>query len=110
MTPEALGGIVARSSKNPAVATRLGTTEMADTLDKPNSVLFLDEYNRAKTEIRGAVLTLVQNHLVYDPESDSGYKFLPNFLFTVAAINPANTNYKGAKELDPAEKSRFYTL
>ena len=110
MTPEALGGIVARSSKNPAVATRLGTTEMADTLDKPNSVLFLDEYNRAKTEIRGAVLTLVQNHLVYDPESDSGYKFLPNFLFTVAAINPANTHYKGAKELDPAEKSRFYTL
>ena len=108
--PETLGGIVARSSKNPAVATRLGTTDLADALDKPNSVLFLDEYNRAKTEIRGAVLTLVQNHLIYDPESDSGYKFLPNFLFTVAAINPSNTTYKGAKELDPAEKSRFYTL
>ena len=77
--PETLGGIVARSSKNPAVATRLGTTDLADALDKPNSVLFLDEYNRAKTEIRGAVLTLVQNHLIYDSESDSGYKFLPNF-------------------------------
>lgn len=108
--PETLGGIVARSSKNPAFAKRLGTTDLADALDKPNSVLFLDEYNRAKTEIRGAVLTLVQNHLIYDSESDSGYKFLPNFLFTVAAINPSNTTYKGAKELDPAEKSRFYTL
>ena len=36
--------------------------------------------------------------------------FLDNFLFTVAAINPPNAAYKGAKEMDPAEKSRFYRV
>lgn len=110
MGPEAFGGIIARDSDDPRYATRLGTNEMIKALDKPRSVLFLDEYNRAKTEVRGAVLTLVQNHMVWDPTEENQEKYLPNFLFTVAAINPPNGAYKGAKELDPAELSRFYTL
>lgn len=110
MGPEAFGGIIARDAEDPRYATRLGTNEMIKELEKPDSVLFLDEYNRSKTEVRGAVLTLVQNHRVWDPTQPSGEKFLENFLFTVAAINPPNAAYKGAKEMDPAEVSRFYSL
>ena len=110
MGPEAFGGIIARDADDPRYATRLGTNEMIKDLEKPNSVLFLDEYNRSKTEVRGAVLTLVQNHMVWDPTQETREKFLPNFLFTVAAINPPNAAYKGAKEMDPAEVSRFYTV
>lgn len=110
MGPEAFGGIIAKDSNDPRYATRLGTNEMIRSLSKPNSVLFLDEYNRSKTEIRGAVLTLVQNHMVWDPTEENEEKFLDNFLFTIAAINPPNASYKGAKELDPAEQSRFFSL
>lgn len=110
MGPEAFGGIIAKDSKDPRYATRLGTNEMIRSLSKPNSVLFLDEYNRSKTEIRGAVLTLVQNHMVWDPTEENEERFLDNFLFTIAAINPPNASYKGAKELDPAEQSRFFSL
>lgn len=110
MGPEAFGGIIAKDSNDPRYATRLGTNEMIRSLSKPNSVLFLDEYNRSKTEIRGAVLTLVQNHMVWDPTEENEERFLDNFLFTIAAINPPNASYKGAKELDPAEQSRFFSL
>ena len=110
MGPEAFGGIIAKDSNDPRYATRLGTNEMIRSLSKPNSVLFLDEYNRSKTEIRGAVLTLVQNHMVWDPTQENEERFLDNFLFTIAAINPPNASYKGAKELDPAEQSRFFSL
>lgn len=110
MGPEAFGGIIAKDTEDPRYATRLGTNEMIRALSKPNSVLFLDEYNRSKTEIRGAVLTLVQNHMVWDPTAENEERFLDNFLFTIAAINPPNASYKGAKELDPAEQSRFYSL
>lgn len=110
MGPEAFGGIVARDADDPRYATRLGTNEMIKALEKPNSVLFLDEYNRSKTEVRGAVLTLVQNHMVWDPTEENQERFLENFLFTVAAINPSGSVYKGAKEMDPAEQSRFYTV
>ena len=107
MGPEAFGGIVTKDAEDPRYATRIGTNEMIKALEKPNSVLFLDEYNRSKTEIRGAVLTLVQNHRVWDPTEPNGERFLDNFLFTIAAINPPNANYKGAKEMDPAELTRF---
>lgn len=110
MGPEAFGGIIAKDKDDPRYATRLGTNEMIRALDKPNSVLFLDEYNRSKTEIRGAVLTLVQNHMVWDPTAENEERFLDNFLFTIAAINPPNSSYRGAKELDPAEQSRFFSL
>ncbi len=106
MDPSALGGIVARDMNDTDYAKRLGTKEFG-TLDAPNSVLFLDEYNRAKSEIRGALLTLVQDHVVWDPKAEGEMRHLPNFLFTVAAINPSGNIYKGAKEMDPAERSRF---
>lgn len=110
MGAEMLGGIVTKDPDDPKHATRIVTDEFINALNKPNTVLFLDEYNRSKTEIRGAILTLVQNHIVIDPSEPDGKKFLENLLFTIAAINPPNASYKGAKDLDPAEKSRYYTL
>lgn len=109
MGAEAFGGIVTKDSEDPRYATRIGTNEMIRELSPPRSVLFLDEYNRSKTEIRGAVLTLVQNHMVWDPTAENNERRLDNFLFTIAAINPPNAAYKGAKEMDPAEMSRFYS-
>ena len=107
MNPADLGGIVARDADDPRYATRLGSSEFAKSLSKPNSVLFLDEYNRAKQEMRGSLLTLVQDHVIWDPNAEGEQGYLENFLFTVAAINPANSAYAGAKPLDPAERSRF---
>ena len=86
-------------------ATKVRTSEF-DLLDKPNSVLFLDEYNRAPANVRATMLTLVNDHIILDPQAENGYKFFPNFLFTIAAINPYSASYE-TKQLDPAEMSRF---
>lgn len=104
---EDFGGIVARDLDNPAHATRLTTELLVKALSRPRSVLFLDEYNRSKDGIRGNVLTLIQNHRFMDPTEEKGYKFLPNFLFTVAAINPPKLADRGASDMNFAEMSRF---
>ena len=106
ITPTDLGGLKMRDVDDPDYAKRIGSKEFINDLSAPNSVLFLDEYNRAKTEVRGTLLTLVNEHVVWDPKSKSGETFLPNFLFTIMAINPATGAYPGARDLDPAERSR----
>ena len=85
--------------------TRLATSEF-DSLDEPSSVLFLDEFNRGRSTVRGTLLRLIQGHTIPDPSKKGSQKFLPNLLFTIAAINPADTNYN-TDPLDDAEKSRF---
>lgn len=108
--PETFGGIVARDPDDPRYATTLGTRAL-DALDRERSVLFLDEYNRAKTDIRGLVLTLIQDHKLPDPaskeEGGDGFRYFPNFLFTVAAMNYDDGSDVGAKQLGGAEKNRF---
>lgn len=86
-------------------ATKLSTDEL-DQLNKPNSVLFLDEWNRAKKDIRGTLLTLINEHYIEDSHVDGGRRYFPNFLFTIAAINPPTPGYN-VDELDAAELSRF---
>ena len=86
-------------------ARRLATTEF-DTLDKPDSVLFLDEFNRGRASVRGTLLTLIQEHLIPDARLPEKVRFLPNLLFTIAAVNPATTDYN-TDPLDDAELSRF---
>lgn len=110
MNASDLGGIVARDPDDPKYATKLGTNEMAKALSRPNSVLFLDEYNRSRADVRSTLLTLVQNHIIWDPNEENSTKYLDNFLFTIAAINPPNSAYRDAKQLDPAEMSRFYSV
>lgn len=91
------------------VAARLSPVEF-DALDDDNSVLFLDEFNRANSAVRGAMLTLINDHVCVDSSSPTGMKEL-DFLFTIAAINPGSggSDYN-TDELDTAERSRFRTV
>ena len=101
------GGIAARDPDDPRYATVLGNNRIIKALEKPNSVLFLDEYNRAKKEVRGLLLTLIQSHKIWDPNAEGQVARLPNFLFTIIATNPSGGVYRGAQEMDPAERTRF---
>lgn len=102
-----VGGAIAPNKDNTEV-NRLATTEF-NALDRPNSVLFLDEYNRAKKTVRSSLLTLVNDHKIRDARNPNGERIFPNFLFTVAAINPPGT-FDDVQELDQAELSRFYQV
>lgn len=102
-----MGGAVA-PDKTGTKVTRLSPTEM-NSLNEPNSVLFLDEYNRGIDQIRGTLLTLIENHTVYDQEAPGFRRELEGFLFTVAAINPFSADYS-TQQLDAAEESRFMTV
>ena len=105
LDPTDLAGIIGRDNDDPRFATRLGNTEFHE-LDEPNSVLFLDEINRASIEVLGALLTLVQNHLIVDPTAPGGKRPLKGMLFTIAAMNPKNANYD-VEDLDMAMRTRF---
>lgn len=99
-----LGGAVANSGRG--TATRLSTEEWDELATVPNSVLFIDEWNRAAPEIRGTLLTLIQDHTIPDARVQGRSRYLPNFLFTIAAINPADANYN-TYQLDDAELGRM---
>lgn len=102
-----LGGAISPSEDRKTVV-RLASTEF-DKLNRPNSVLFLDEYNRAPQSVRTQLLELINSHVVPDEREPSGQRYLENFLFTVAAINPANANYN-TDTLDMAERTRFRNI
>lgn len=77
-------------------------------LEKENSVLFLDEYNRqVKPHIRASLYTLINEHKIVG-EGPNGMHEFKNMLFTIAAINPSVPTDKGAADLNDAEKSRFW--
>ncbi len=94
-------------NKETGYADKVRTTQF-DNLDKPRSVLFLDELNRANQNIRATLLTLVNNHEIEDTKN-GGSKYFENYLFTIAAINPYSSSY-GTKPLDAAEQSRYMTI
>lgn len=105
LDPTDLAGIIARNDENPKFATRLGNTEFHE-LDEPDTVLFLDEINRATPQVLGALLTLVQNHLIVDPTAPGGKRPLNGMLFTIGAMNPYNPAYD-VEDIDMAMRSRF---
>lgn len=86
-------------------ATRLASIEF-DKLDRPNSVLFLDEFNRARGTVRGTLLTLINDHMIPDAREPGGMRLLKNMLFTVAAINPDETTDE-VQPMGQAERDRF---
>ena len=110
LDPSDLGGIIGRKyddEGNPSnTVTKLSNNEF-DELDKPNSVLFLDEMNRTDPDVVAAVLKLVLSHKVTDNNIQGGNKVLKGYLFTVAAINPAAEGVYDTAELDPAVLDRF---
>ena len=78
-------------------------------LNRPRSVLFLDEFNRAPTKLRAVLLSLINEHVIDGPGED-GYTHLDNLLFTIACINPAVPTDPGAMPLNDAETSRFLNV
>lgn len=80
--------------------------ELGEFVNGKYCVLFLDEFNRAAGAVRSSLLTLINNHVISDTSVPGGKRFLPAFLFTVAAVNP--TSYSDNIEpFDPAELGRL---
>ncbi len=100
-----MGGVVMGNLEK-GIGVRLPMGEFDDLDDTPNSILFLDELNRAPTSVVGTMLKLVDEHTVTDMTAKGGKRYLKNFLFTVAAINPADDEYDTNK-LDTAMTDRF---
>ena len=86
-------------------AARLASIEF-DKLNRENSVLFLDEFNRAIATVKGTLLTLINDHKIPDPREPGGMRTLENMLFTVAAINPDETTDE-VEPMGQAERDRF---
>ena len=99
-----LGGALT-ANKDVTVAVRLASTEFDD-LDAPDSVLFLDEYNRASTGVRQTLLQLINDHMIPDAREKGGMRVFPNLLFVVCAMNPED-GYNTGDTLDRAERSRL---
>lgn len=100
-----LGGVPA-ADLIAGIARKLSTTQFDSLGSEPDSVLFLDEWNRASTGVRATLLNLIQKHVVPDTREKTGMRFLPNFLFTVAAINPEDDVSYNTNNLDDAEWGR----
>lgn len=91
---------------NPVHRVTRSFSKSLDALDKPNSVLFLDEFNRAAPKLRAVLLSLINEHVV-DGDGPDGFRHFDNLLFTVACINPSVPTDPGAMDLNDAEMSRF---
>jgi MoxR-like ATPase len=110
-SPELFGGVVARDPDDPGYSTTLPSKELLNELSVPNTVLFLDEYNRAKDSIRAPLHTLVLDRKIRDPKTPGGWRDMSDtLLFAVAALNPSSSSYRGAKPLEPSEVSRYRIL
>ena len=91
------------------------TSSYWDKLSLPNTVLFLDEFNRAQDNVAGTLLGLINNHdLPMTTEGKDGkfstMKHFDNILFTVIAINPASNVFANVAEFTPEKVSRGVLL
>lgn len=100
-----LGGAIS-PDKETGKVRRYSSIEF-DQLDEPNSVLFLDELNRAPSSVAGTMLTLINNHTILDPEVKGRARKFKGFLFTIAAINPSDGADYDVETLDQAMLDRF---
>lgn len=91
------------------------TSSYWDKLSLPNTILFLDEFNRAQDNVAGTLLGLINNHdLPMTTEGKDGkfstMKHFDNILFTVIAINPASNVFANVAEFTPEKVSRGVLL
>jgi hypothetical protein len=101
-----INGFTARDPDDPHWTTQVFSKNLME-LEKPNSVLFLDEYNRqVKQQIRASLLTLINEHRIVGNGPRGQHEF-KNMLFTIAVMNPAVPTDKGAAALIDAEKTRY---
>lgn len=78
-----------------------------DELNKPNTVLFLDEFNRANSQVRFTLAQLIDEHKIPDATEEGSYHYFKNLELVVAAINPADFGVYNTEPLDIAELNRF---
>lgn len=77
-------------------------------LFKPNTVLYLDEFNRTSNDtVRTSLMKIIQNRAVDQLGINGAPLKLPNLLFTVITINPPSAFDPSASALTAAERSRF---
>lgn len=101
-----INGYTVRSANDPSKITNAFSNNL-DPLERPNSILLIDEYNRqVKSQIRASLLTLINEHTIAGNDDQGRHKF-KNLLFTIACINPAIPTDPGAAALIDAESSRF---
>jgi hypothetical protein len=104
-----INGYTTKRPDDPLKVTQAFSDNLAG-LEKKDSVLFLDEYNRqVKPNIRASLYTLINEHKIVGDGPNRQHEF-KNMLFTIAAINPAVHTDKGAAPLNDAEKSRFWWI
>lgn len=104
-----INGYTTKRPDNPLKVTQAFSDNL-EGLEKLNSVLFLDEYNRQiKQNIRASLYTLINEHKIVGDDPNRQHEF-KNMLFTIAAINPAVSTDKGASPLNDAEQSRFWWI
>lgn len=82
---------------------------------RPNSVLFIDEFNRARPSLRVLMFSLLNEHQMpwpgnEDLQDDNEFIFFPNLLLVVAAQNPADDTNNTDEPLDIPELTRFGTV
>lgn len=101
-----INGFTVRDDENRKQVTKAYSNAL-DKLKEPNTVIFLDELNRqTKDQVRGALLTLINEHAIQGEGKDGRYVF-NTILFTIACINPQIGTDKGAAKLFQAEKTRY---
>lgn len=77
----------------------------------PNTIVFMDEYNRAKENIRGLLHNLLTDFKIEDADAPGGLRSIKDtVLFFVLAMNPSGSSYRGAKPIEPSEASRARTI
>ena len=74
-------------------------------LEKPNSVLFLDDLNEQSEALRGTLLDILKDKSIEITNEDGTHDkhTFNNLLFCIVAMNPSAENDLGATELNAAE-------
>jgi MoxR-like ATPase len=103
-----INGFTVRDLENSKQVTKAYSNALDKLKDETkNSIIFLDELNRqTKDQVRGSLLTLVNNKTI-QADTPSGKYYFKNLLFTVACINPHLKSDPGAASLFQAEKTRY---
>lgn len=101
-----LAGIFA-PNENKTKAMNLPTGAY-DELDNPDTVLFLDEFNRASSAVRFTLAQLINEHKIPNSQERGGYHYFNDLQLVVAAINPAKYGEYNTEPMDVAELDRFY--
>lgn len=122
LNPEALLGIPDVHPSEQGMVLRRFSTELIVPCSKPNTILFVDEYNRADYQSRFFFGNLAKYHTISIPnlgeettqevfgkygQVEGGKLYFPNLVMVVAAQNPFSEVYTGTNPLDAAEYMRF---